>query len=63
MKRNNGRAMSMPGGILYGALISYVWTILTAGILAWMIHKEMVAETTIGYGSMVILLTGATLGS
>ena len=63
MKMNNGRAMTLPGGVAYGALISFTWTLLAAGFLAWMIHKEMVAETTIGYGSMVILLSGATLGS
>ena len=63
MKGNNGRAMTLPGGVVYGALISFTWTLLVAGILAWLIHKEMIAETAIGYGSMVILLSGATLGS
>lgn len=63
MKGNNGRAMTMPGGVLYGGLLAFAWTLLAAGILAWMIHKEMIAETAIGYGSMVILLCGATLGA
>lgn len=63
MKQNNGQAMTMPGGILFGAAISFLWTMIAAGFLAWLIHREVVAESSIGYGSMLILLIGSFLGA
>lgn len=62
-RNSTGRAMTLPGGILLGACTSLLWTIAGAAILALLIDKEILAQTAIGYGSMVILLTASLIGS
>ena len=61
--RNNGQAVSLPAGVLTGALVALLWTLATSGILAWMILDGMLKQETVGYGSMVILLSGSILGA
>lgn len=58
-----GRAMTLPGGAALGALYAFVWTLVSSGILAWLVHSQRIPETAIGYGSMVILLTASVLGA
>lgn len=66
MKQNSlqkGRATSIPAGALIGAMYALIWTLLTSGVLGWLIYTEKMAEENIGYGSMVILLTASVLGA
>ena len=58
-----GRAMTIPGGALLGAGSALLWTLITSGLLGWLIHTEKLTEDTVGYGSMLILLTASILGS
>lgn len=46
-----------------GALTSLAITILGSGILAKLVDKEIMAESSIGYGIMVMLILGAYLGA
>ena len=61
--KSTGHAMTMPGGIAWGASISMGWTWIMAGILGWLVHRELIAQDAIGYGSMAILLSGSMLGA
>ena len=66
MKRNglrNGRASTIPGGMLFGAMIGTVWTLTMSGLLGWLIHRQILDEKALGYGSMVILLTASVLAA
>lgn len=58
-----GKATSMAGGVLKGALASLIWTFLASGLLAWLIHREYLPQNAVGYGRMVILLTASALGA
>lgn len=62
-RKSNGRAMSMPVGAAYGAIVALMWTLITSGVLAWLINGQILQEEAIGYGSMVILLTASILGA
>ena len=59
--KNRGRAMPLPMGAALGALYGFLWTLIGSGILSWMFHKEWVEMESVGYGSMVILLTASIL--
>ena len=59
----NGRAMSIPGGVVLGGIWGLIWTLIGSGLLGWLIHTEKLAEHTTGYGSMMILLSASILGS
>lgn len=59
----SGRAMTFPAGVLMGAAISLLWSILAAALVGLLIDREMLAHTAIGYGGMLILLTASILGS
>ena len=62
-QKTTGRAMTIPAGAALGAGLSMLWTFLLAGILAWMIQKEYLKETMVGYGSMMILLSASWIGA
>ncbi len=62
-RKSSGRAMTLPGGVLMGACAAMLWTIGGAALTALLIDREVLAQTAIGYGSMVILLTASILGS
>ena len=61
--KSNGRAMSLPGGVMLGAGVSVLWSVVTAAVAAKLIEKEVFSEDAIGYGCMIILLTASLLGS
>ena len=61
MKRN-GRSMSMPAGIVTGIVVSLIFTVIGAAILAWLVTGEKVSENAIGYGIMGILAASAWVG-
>lgn len=58
-----GTAMSMPAGVVIGTLAALGWTVLWAAILAKLMEWETLPEDAVGYGAMVILLSGSFLGS
>jgi hypothetical protein len=58
-----GRAMSMPAGIALGIVISLTVTLIGAFLLGWLIDNQTLEVNSIGYGSMVILLSASALGS
>ena len=60
---HKGRAMTIPGGALLGAVYALLWTLIASGLLGWLIQTEQLAEKSVGYGSMVILLTASMLGA
>ena len=60
---HKGRAMTIPGGALLGAVYALLWTLMASGLLGWLIQTEQLAEKSVGYGSMVILLSASMLGA
>ena len=58
-----GTASSMPAGIAFGCGIGVFITVIGAMVSAKMIDGGMLAETAIGYSSMVILLVASYFGS
>ena len=61
-KKVTGTAMSMPAGIALGVGVSVVITLIGAMVVAWLVISERLAESAVGYGSMVILLTASLTG-
>ena len=61
--KRSGKALSTPVGIGLGLLASMVVTFIGAAILAWLVAGEKIAENTIGYGAMTILLISSMLGA
>lgn len=59
--KNRGRAIPLPMGAALGALYGFIWTWMAAAFLSWMIHKEWIEMESVGYGSMIILLTASML--
>ena len=55
IKRNKGRAMTIPGGLAYSAAVSLTMTILLSGILAIGLEKSIISWDRSGYAVMIIL--------
>lgn len=62
-KKVTGTSMSMPAGIALGFGVSMGITVIGAMVLAWLVLSERLAETAIGYGSIVILLSASAVGA
>lgn len=62
-RKPTGRALSIPAGLSIGAAAALAWTLLTAMLMARMVESEVLAESAIGYGSGVILLTASFLSA
>ena len=62
-RKVTGTAVSMPAGIGIGCGISLLLTLLGAGTAAKLIADEVLQETAIGYGAMVIILLASISGS
>lgn len=58
-----GRAMSMPGGLLAGGIVSLLVTLLCAAILSKMLDSEVLEWKDAGYGIMLLLLLSSMLGT
>lgn len=58
-----GKAMSIPGGIGFSAVISMVITLALSWLVAALVIAGRVGESAIGYGSMVILLLSSYTGA
>lgn len=63
LKKHKEYTMALLPGALVGGGFAFLWTIAASGILAWLIHSGRLPEETVGYGSMVILLTCSAIGS
>ena len=62
-RKVTGTAMSMPGGLALGGLVSLAVTVIGATLAAYMILSERIPENGAGYCSMVILLLSSSLGA
>ena len=62
MRGLNGRATSVPIGIAWAALAELVSTGIMIIILALTVDRQMVPETGVGYGVMLILAASSFLG-
>lgn len=62
-RKPTGRASAMPAGLAIGGLSSLVLTLLGASILAKLVEAEMMKESSIGYGVMIMLLLASYLGA
>ena len=61
-RKVTGTAVTMPVGIGIGCGISLILTILGAGVVAKLISMEVLQETAIGYGAMMIILAATICG-
>lgn len=58
-----GRALSMPAGLAVGGATSLGITLAGSGVLAWLIHREMMEMENVGYGILGMLLLASFLGA
>lgn len=61
-RKQSGKAMSIPAGILLGTAISMVISILGSMLTAWLLTKETIRENGVGYAAMVILVIASLAG-
>lgn len=62
-KRKTGRAVSLPAGILTGALTGLAVSVAGAVIAGKMLDLEWIPMSSLGYGAMVILLVSSYFAS
>ena len=62
-RKPTGRAKSIPGGLAVGGMFSLLITILGSAIIAKLVDSEIMAENSIGYGIMAILLAASWFGA
>lgn len=62
-QKPTGRALSIPAGLAFGAVVSLGVTILSAALLAKLVDSEMLAEENIGYGIILLLLAASFTGA
>ena len=58
-----GTAVSMPAGIAMGCAISLLITAAGSMLVAKLIADEVLMDTAIGYGAMLVLLLASALGA
>ena len=61
-RKVTGTAVTMPMGVGIGCGISMILTILGAAVVAKLISAEILKETAVGYGAMMIILTATICG-
>lgn len=62
-RKVTGTASSMPAGFLMSTAVSLVLTVAGAGLFAYLISKEILQESSIGYCAMVLVLLSAIAGA
>lgn len=62
-KKPSGRAMSLPGGLAAGVVVSLAIMIIGISVLATLINKEMLEWDSVGYGVMLLLILSSVIGS
>ena len=63
MEKLTGRASSIPSGLIIGALVSTVITVLVAAIGAHLVMSQFIDQDQIGYCSIAALILGTILGA
>lgn len=63
VKQVSGRAPSLWRAASTGLLLAVVWTIGCAMVLAKLLDSEIIKMESLGYGSMVTVLSGVFLGA
>ena len=58
-----GTALSVPAGVAMGSAVSLLITAVGSMLVAKLISEEVLMDTAIGYGAMVILLLASALGA
>ena len=58
-----GTAISVPAGIAMGCAVSLLITAVGSMLVAKLISQEVLMDTAIGYGAMIILLLASALGA
>lgn len=61
--KQKGKARSIPAGVLMGVGVALGWTILASAVAAKLIDMEWIGQNTIGYASLLILLSGSFLAA
>lgn len=59
----SGRASSVPKGLLTGAFVSLLTTLITAAVVAKLIDIGKISWDWVGYGAMVLLFLSSFLGA
>jgi putative membrane protein (TIGR04086 family) len=62
-QKPTGRATNTPIGVGIGGFIAYLLTLIMSGLLAWLLAAEYINTENTGYGSMIIIILSAALGS
>ena len=62
-RKVTGTAVSMPAGIAIGCVVSLLLTLAGSSLAAKLISDEILKDTAIGYGSMLIVLLASALGA
>lgn len=62
-RKVTGTAVTMPAGIGIGCGISLCLTVLGSGLTAKLISMEVLRETAIGYGAMIIIILATISGA
>ena len=62
-RKNDGRAMTLPGGLAVGTAVSMAMTLALSLLLAKLLHNGVLRQNQTGYGVMALLLTASFLGA
>ena len=62
-KRVYGKAMSMPAGVGIGLAVSLLTMLIGCAVMALLLDKEIMEQSSIGYGALMILFLSGFLGS
>jgi len=56
------QAASVAKSIGIGTCISMIITLIGTGLISWLTHKEMISETSTGYGVLILLMIVSVIG-
>lgn len=62
-KKVTNTAMSIPAGLGMGLLLSLMMTIAGAAVTALLLNKEVLAESSVGYGAVLTLIISSVAGA
>lgn len=62
-QKSTGRATTIPVGIMWGTGVSLFVTFLGAAVAALLLDREILAQSSVGYCAMVILLMASYAGA
>ena len=62
-QKTSGRASAMPAGLLYGALVSMIITVIGSAVTAKLMDMETVGSGAVGYAVLLMLMLASYLGA